>query len=1234
MRKLVGFLLTAVLTLACFGLIACGDNGKPDYGTLTIADITLEANETKDIVAVFLKDEYAADITYTFDGENISIENGKVTALVPNSETVVTATTAKHSATFTVKVKEINYGEITVNAPKKIYLNYAPKTVTASFTVPSYESEVTYTLTNASDFENSGITLTYEKGEGNDLLVSASGSTNETITAKFKATTSVSSQECEFKITIGRYNGEGYSGSSLNFENRINEFKIKNLSNGGEKGGTLFVGDSFFDNFWGNFYSTFSGKNAYRYGVSSSTLEDWLIVSERIVYPYEPKNIVLHCGTNDIHDDGKTAAQTADMLKQLVSEYHEELPYAKIFVFSIEPRRVSGTSNKPRDTWSACKAANTLIKEFCEQNSSYLTYIDSAAWCFTDANQTTIKTSFYKDGDATHVAESSYATYVDALKQAGWVVENHGSSGPGEEETVDYGTLTIANITMDADDIVSVNPVFSIPSKAEEIEYQVTVGNGVSIDDSGRITVLNADTVTKIKATTAHHEDTFAVTVNAVIKDVVVPDYIYLNMAQKEYSFSVADGFETSDVTVSVSGFNCQNATLIVADGKITATGSIGAAQNGVDYISQRATITFNHQYQTVTKTISVRQYDGKNASNNTLGLNAKFQEKFSTANQYLIENGTLFVGDSFFDTSYFWTNFYTESYLRKNAASVGISSTTVSDWLVLSEGLVYPFNPANIVLHLSTNDLHDDALTAAQTETLFKQLLNEYHQKLPNAKIYFFSVEPRRVSETSSSPRDTWSKCKEFNALMKTFAESNSPWLTYIDSATRCFTDSTETQIDTSIYRDGTHVTVPTYSLYVADLATAGLTVGNGVAFTDTTIAEVSTVMTTSATNQEIIYRGLPLTTEYVLTGKMDITETGNNAHYQFRFNEANYRFLIWDNNSDKTFGLGYIAGSSSANETASTTKFTVTEGSTYTIYWKLIVTDRNAYFYFGALSGNSVNYTLEAIYFNVPVAHGMRIGAQAMATRVYDMVAKTKLDDEAEYNALVQGLVNRNGLFETNYPTTSVKRTSDANSPFVGHDIVLNSETPVILKGKGEKDTNYTAANTYKTFVINGKTMFTGDYVLEYEMDILDHNNNPVNALSASSPSAQNYFHLLGVSTVDCDPGLNNDDGYNLAYQRNTTTDAKTLMYKDTMTIDGSNFATGITGTTGIKAVVVRSDNNVKVGMRINGVWYYLQVNDLSAPICNVTYTANMNVAIKNVNLSTNADYCATTYASIANA
>lgn len=1007
MKKLMTLLLSLILALTCFALVACGDDdgngGKPDYGTLTIENITIAEGESKLVVPTFSKEEFKSDVTYTFDGEGISFVNGRVKGLAVGT-TTVTATTTYHTATFTVTVTA-DYGKIKITSPKAVWLNYSGQPIVATFTNPNHAGEITYTLTNEAQL--SGITVKIENG-----VISATGSTPVAKTAKIKATTAIESQTCEFNVKIDHYNGTSSSGGSLNFENRINEFRNANQTysgvQGGEKGGTLFVGDSFFDNaFWTNFYATYAGKNAYRYGVSASTLEDWLVVSEKIVYPYEPKNIVLHCGTNDIHDDGRSATKTAEMMEELLTEYHEELPYAKIFVFSIEPRRVDGNSNQPRNTWSKCKDANALIKAFCDENSTWLTYIDSAKWCFTDDSETTINTSFYKSGDATHIAVSSYNNYVNALNSAGLVVENTGCGGSGKEEPVNYGELSIQNIVMNATDNVSATPVFSIPEKAEDIEYEIITGNGVTINNEGKITVVNANSVTHFKATTAHHEANFSVTVNPVITDVEVPSVIYLNLAKKEYSFSVANGFNASDVTVTASGLsNYQNATLTVEDGKIFAVGSLGTAQNGVEYLEATATVTIEHQYQTVQKTVKVRQYDGKSSSGSSLNLNTTGANRYDNASELLGENGTLFVGDSFFDTGGFWKNFYSESYFRKNAVSVGISATTVSDWLMISDRLVYPFNPANIVLHLSTNDLHDDALTAEQTETLFKQLLSEYHSKLPNAKIYFFSVEPRRVDGNSSQPRSTWAKCKAFNALMKTYAESNSTWLTYIDSASWCFTDNSETTIKTSFYKEGdaTHVAVASYATYVNALNTAGLTVGASTVASNTTISEFTTTLSnTAGTGKRLSYRGLELTTEYVLTGKLDISDIGANGHYQFRFNGANNRFLLWDSNSDKTVGVGYSYSGEYVNETTAPTTYTFTAGNTLTILWKIIVTNKNAYFYTGVANGNATSYTLEVVFYNVPVREGMYIGSEKMATKAYDMVAKTKLDDETEYNALI---------------------------------------------------------------------------------------------------------------------------------------------------------------------------------------------------------------------------------------
>lgn len=70
----------------------------------------------KDINPVFSIEAGKGDVTYTFEGNNISIENGKVKGLVANTETLVTAKTDNHEVVFKVKVTEktIDRGTLTI----------------------------------------------------------------------------------------------------------------------------------------------------------------------------------------------------------------------------------------------------------------------------------------------------------------------------------------------------------------------------------------------------------------------------------------------------------------------------------------------------------------------------------------------------------------------------------------------------------------------------------------------------------------------------------------------------------------------------------------------------------------------------------------------------------------------------------------------------------------------------------------------------------------------------------------------------------------------------------------------------------------------------------------------------------------------------------------------------------------------------------------------------------------
>ena len=84
MKNKLRYVIAAVLLFVCCPFaVACGETASetPDYGTLTVKNITLEEGTTAEIEATFSTEEDKGEIAYTFEGDNISITDGKVTAL-------------------------------------------------------------------------------------------------------------------------------------------------------------------------------------------------------------------------------------------------------------------------------------------------------------------------------------------------------------------------------------------------------------------------------------------------------------------------------------------------------------------------------------------------------------------------------------------------------------------------------------------------------------------------------------------------------------------------------------------------------------------------------------------------------------------------------------------------------------------------------------------------------------------------------------------------------------------------------------------------------------------------------------------------------------------------------------------------------------------------------------------------------------------------------------------------
>ncbi len=143
------------------------------------------------------------------------------------------------------------------------------------------------------------------------------------------------------------------------------------------------------------------------------------------------------------------------------------------------------------------------------------------------------------------------------------------------------------------------------------------------------------------------------------------------------------------------------------------------------------------------------------------------------------------------------------------------------------------------------------------------------------------------------------------------------------------------------------------------------------------------------------------------IVSGKVDITSYASNAHLSFNLNygDANNRFLIWDNDSDGAFGVGWASSGTYATPTEEPYSAT---GGTLTLEWKLVYHQAHVYFY--------VNGALKAVYQNLYyVGSSLTISTEGVACKFYDMTIVSAGVNPAGYvsqiNSLATDLAKANG-------------------------------------------------------------------------------------------------------------------------------------------------------------------------------------------------------------------------------
>lgn len=130
----------------------------------------------------------------------------------------------------------------------------------------------------------------------------------------------------------------------------------------------LFIGSSSFT-IWQDVQSYFPTKPIVNRGFGGSTLLDVIHYSDKVIFPYQPKQIVIYCGENDVASSDTVSANIVlSRFKTLFNLIRNKIPDVPILFVSLKP---SPSRWNMRDRMMA---SNKLIKKYLrkQKNTKFL----------------------------------------------------------------------------------------------------------------------------------------------------------------------------------------------------------------------------------------------------------------------------------------------------------------------------------------------------------------------------------------------------------------------------------------------------------------------------------------------------------------------------------------------------------------------------------------------------------------------------------------------------------------------------------------------------------------------------------------------------------------------------------------------------------------------------------------------------------------------------------------------
>jgi len=196
------------------------------------------------------------------------------------------------------------------------------------------------------------------------------------------------------------------------FWNDIQNFKKQDSISPPAKNAILLIGSSSFT-MWKDVQDYFPGYTIVNRGFGGSTLLDQIRYADDIIFPYQPKQIIIYCGENDLaSSDTVTATMVGDRFRQLYQIIRGKTK-APILYISMKP------SPSRRHLFQKMREANQSIALFLGESdvlssiTSKNVYIDVHKKMLNEAGEP-IPEIFLED--SLHMNSKGYSIWQEAMK--------------------------------------------------------------------------------------------------------------------------------------------------------------------------------------------------------------------------------------------------------------------------------------------------------------------------------------------------------------------------------------------------------------------------------------------------------------------------------------------------------------------------------------------------------------------------------------------------------------------------------------------------------------------------------------------------------------------------------------------------------------------------------------------------------------------------------------------------